>query len=250
MSDVVLIHGFLEDRSMWDDFSAYLRQVEPGWRIFRYDLPGHGEAPSLDGEHTMEAMAQIIHEQMQRDGVKAPLWIGHSMGGYVGLAYAELYPGNLGGLCLFHSTAHADTDNKKAERVKAADLVLRSPRPFIEMAIHNLFAPYNQSRMKASIEAAIQLALNMSPEAIAKTLLGMRLRPDRIDVLERTPHAAIIGGVDDPVIPYARECATYEQRAVSIRWLEHCGHMGHLERREEAFNALLDWCRTASTQEP
>ena len=198
----------------------------------------------------MEAMAQKIYEQMQRDGVESPRWIGHSMGGYVGLAFAERYPDRLGGLCLFHSTAHADTDLKKAERVKAADLVLRSPRPFIEMAIHNLFAPYNQSRMKSSMEAAIQLALKMSPEAIAKALLGMRLRPDRVDVLEQAPHAAIIGGVDDPVIPFARESATYENSNVAVQWLEHCGHMGHLERREEAFKALLDWCRTASTQEP
>lgn len=250
MSDVVLIHGFLEDRSMWDDFLEYLRGEEPGWRIFRYDLPGHGEAPSLDGEHTMEAMAQEIYEQFQRDGVDSPLWIGHSMGGYVGLAFAELYPDKLGGLCLFHSTAHADTDLKKAERVKAADLVLRSPRPFVEMAINNLFAPYNQSRMKQSIEAAIQLALRMSPEAIAKTLLGMRLRPERVGVLERAPHPAIIGGVDDPVIPFARESATYEKSNVAVHWLEHCGHMGHLERRDEAFTALLQWCRNASKQAP
>lgn len=248
-SNLVLVHGFLEDRTMWDGLCAFLESQLDAPQIWRYNLPAHGGAPSLEEEHTMEAFAHFIGGQLDRDGVEDPIWIGHSMGGYVGLAFAELYPDRLKGLMLFHSTAHADTEAKIQERMKAADLVRRSSRPFIEMAVHNLFAPYNHKRMQSAIHAAVEHASLMEPEGIAKTLLGMRLRPDRVEVFKRMSHAAVVGGVDDPVIPYARERATYEHSNVQTHWLEHCGHMGHLERTDEAFRVIYEWVSAVCSAE-
>jgi len=248
-SNLVLIHGFLEDRTMWDGLCSFLEAKPNAPKIWRYDLPAHGTSPALEVAHTMEAFAHFIAEKLDRDGVDDPIWIGHSMGGYVGLAFAELFPNRLKGLMLFHSTAHADSEAKVQERIKAADLVRRSARLFIEMAIHNLFAPYNHKRMQSAIEDAIGQALLMEPEGIAKTLLGMRLRPDRVEVFKQAPYAAVVGGVDDPVIPFARERATYENSKIVVHWLEHCGHMGHLERTDEAFRVIQEWVFAISNSE-
>jgi len=112
---VVLLHGFAEDGDVW---KYQLADLAAGYLVIVPDLPGSGRSDMTD-DMSIEGMALCVkkiidHElpanaSLAEDGITM---IGHSMGGYITLAFANKYPGLLAGFGLFHSTAFADTEEK------------------------------------------------------------------------------------------------------------------------------------------
>src|SRR4051812_32476186 len=110
---VVLIHGFCEDQSIWSD---YIQKLSRDYHVIVPDLPGFGKSSPEFGEAvTMEYYARRVHEVLEivLQAEERVTFIGHSLGGYVALAFAELYPERINGMGLFHSTAFADNEEKK-----------------------------------------------------------------------------------------------------------------------------------------
>ena len=107
---VVLLHGFLEDASMWN---ALIPELSKKNRVVAIDLLGHGNTNSLGYVHTMEDMANTVKAVLSHLSLRKFIFIGHSMGGYVALAFAKLYPENIKGLCLLNSTYEADDLERK-----------------------------------------------------------------------------------------------------------------------------------------
>ncbi|MDZ7613245.1 MAG: alpha/beta fold hydrolase [Flavobacteriaceae bacterium] len=120
---VVLLHGFLENRSMWKDIAAELCKR---YKVVSIDLFGHGGTGNLGYIHTMEAQAHMVKQVLDTLNLRRYVLVGHSMGGYISLALAEEYPDNIKGLCLLNSTAMEDTDEKKMNRDRA---IVRSKKP-------------------------------------------------------------------------------------------------------------------------
>ena len=236
---VVLAHGFLESSEMWADF---LKVVPKGFQYILPDLPGHGASDVWDHKHTMDMMAGVVERVLSHLKIEEPVaWIGHSMGGYVGLAFTELFPQRTHSLCLFHSQAHADSDDKKRDRLRAVEALRAGKEKFIHQSIENLFAPYNRRHLKNEIEHAAQTADLMPTEGIIAALLGMRERPDRQSIIKSLAHAMTIVGKDDPVISSERQIETYTGTSVVLRVIEKCGHMGHLEQPNAVFQDLTDF---------
>ena len=113
---VVLLHGYLENLSMWDCFISELSKKN---RIVSIDLLGHGQSDCLGYVHSMEDQAEMVSEDLSHLKIKKAVLIGHSMGGYVALAFAELYSDHMKGLVLMNSTSRADSDEKKHNRNRA-----------------------------------------------------------------------------------------------------------------------------------
>ncbi len=107
---VVLLHGFLGSHIIWE---STISSLSKSFRVIAIDLPGHGDTDCFGYVHTSELIAKCVKTVMDNLRLKKYVIIGHSMGGYAGLAFADLFPDNLRGLCLYHSTAFADTDEKK-----------------------------------------------------------------------------------------------------------------------------------------
>jgi pimeloyl-ACP methyl ester carboxylesterase len=106
---LVLLHGFLEDSSIFGNLMAGLSD---DFRIVTIDLPGHGQSGILGYVHTMEDMAEAVNTVLSGLQIADCMMVGHSMGGYVALAFAALYPQSLLALGLFHSSAAADSEAK------------------------------------------------------------------------------------------------------------------------------------------
>ena len=106
---VVLLHGFLENQSMW---KAFIPELVKKHRIITIDLLGHGETECLGYVHTMEDQADMVHHVLHELKIRKAVLIGHSMGGYVALAFAELYPDNVKGIVLQNSTSRADSEER------------------------------------------------------------------------------------------------------------------------------------------
>src|ERR1035437_7644456 len=117
---IVLLHGFLGSHEIW---SECVKKLSKKFRIIAIDLPGHGETPAIGYYHSMELLAQSVKAVLDKIGVRRYLIVGHSMGGYAALAFAELYPENVSGLCMFHSTSYADSEGKKKDRDRIIGLV-------------------------------------------------------------------------------------------------------------------------------
>src|SRR4030066_2144868 len=153
---LLLLHGFCESSEIWDDFRGALSKR---FRVITPDLLGHGKnvPPAVrnsSGEYvnTMEMQAESAAAVLKSAGVDRCTVVGHSMGGYTALAFAELFPEKVRGLCLFHSTAMADPEEKKRDRDKAIEVVRKDKDAFVEGMIPKMFAPSNAERMKKDRE--------------------------------------------------------------------------------------------------
>nr|MBF6607516.1 alpha/beta hydrolase [Flavobacterium sp.] len=131
---LVLLHGFLENRWMWDYF---VQQFAKKYRVITVDLLGHGESESRGYVHSMEDNADVVHAVLSELRIRKCIIAGHSMGGYVALAFAELYPDLMKGLMLLNSTSRADSDEKKTNRDRAIKAVKQNHTNFVRLSIAN-----------------------------------------------------------------------------------------------------------------
>jgi pimeloyl-ACP methyl ester carboxylesterase len=177
---IVLLHGFLESGMMWENF---VRRLSSSFTVITIDLPGHGKSGVLSAIHTMDEMAEAVHWVLKSQNISKCLMAGHSMGGYVTLAFAEKYPRMLKGLILFHSHAAADSPEVLLYRERTIKLVQKDHLGFIRNFIPDLFDPENVSRYEKEIHILGEMALKTSKEGIIAALEGIKNRPDRQHVL-------------------------------------------------------------------
>ncbi len=225
---VVLLHGFLGSHKIWENTISNLSK---SYRVIAIDLPGHGNTECFGYVHSMELMAKSVKAVMDSLRLKKYVIIGHSMGGYIGLAFAELFPENLKGLCLFHSSAYSDNDDKKRDRTRSIKVVKANHKIYTTEVIKNLFATQNAKYLKKEIAFAQKIASTVSKQSIIASLEGMKDRPNRDIILGLAsyPVMMIIGELDN-VLPYQQLLEQSELiKQKHVLYLEYDGHMGFLE---------------------
>jgi pimeloyl-ACP methyl ester carboxylesterase len=245
---VVLLHGYLESLEIWDDF--YLR-LTPYYRVIRIDIPGHGQSDVIADVHDMDLMAEAVNAVLQHLNIRRCALTGHSMGGYVSLADLAHYPERLAGICLFHSSPFADTEEKKAYRTKEIRLVNEGKLPLIcYTTIPNGFATDNLQILSTQVEYARQIARQTSPAGVTAILKGMRERPDRQELMKtNTVPTLFLLGKKDNYIAFDRlasVAATFPHTTVAA--LEHSGHSGYLEEPQKSAELLLTFLNRCYAQ--
>jgi len=233
---IVLLHGFLENALIWEPFISMLSKQN---RVICIDLLGHGKTGCLGYVHTMELMAETVEAVLNHLKIKRSTFIGHSMGGYVSLAFAEKNPDAIKGLCLMNSTANADSPEKKKNRDRAILAVKQNHKTFIRLAIANLFNPKNRTIFSEKIKAVIEDAQQTPLQGIIAALEGMKIRVNREALLHFTPFKKmLILGKKDPVIDY--ESLTSEIKNTKVELVEFPdGHMSHIENKDEFLHKIM-----------
>jgi pimeloyl-ACP methyl ester carboxylesterase len=235
---IVLLHGFLENQKMWNN---YIDAFSKRNRVITVDLLGHGETECLGYVHTMEDNAEAVHAVVTELGIQKAVFVGHSMGGYVALAFAELYPDAVKGIVLLNSTALADSEERKTNRDRAIKAVKQSYINFISLSIANLFSEDNRERLNQEIESTKKEALKTPLQGIVASLEGMKVRPSREALLHLTAYPKmIILGKKDPVLNYEQTKEQIEDTDVELVSFPD-GHMSHIENDEELTAVLLDF---------
>ena len=233
---IVLLHGFLENKGMWD---FYIPELSKKNRIITIDLLGHGETECLSYVQTMEDNADAVHAVLSELRIRKAIFVGHSMGGYVALAFAELYPDTIKGLVLLNSTARADSEERKTNRDRAIKAVKQSFINFISLSIANLFSENNRERLAAVIEKVKKEALHTPLQGIVASLEGMKIRQDREVLLHLTPFPKLlILGEKDPVLNYEETKEQIENTTVKLVTFPD-GHMSHIENQDQLLIVLL-----------
>ncbi|THF49457.1 alpha/beta hydrolase [Flavobacterium supellecticarium] len=238
---LVFLHGFLENAGMWDFYTA---EFSKKYRVITIDLLGHGQSESIGYIHSMEDMADAVQTVLSELRIRKAVFIGHSMGGYVALAFAELYPDHVKGMVLLNSTSRADSDERKRNRDRAIVAVKQSYTNFIKMSIANLFSEDNRDRLADAIETAKTEALKTPLQGIIAALEGMKTRNDREVILHFAPYPIVlILGKKDPVLNYQDSLEQIENTDVKLITFND-GHMSHLENRDELVSVLRDFFKT------
>ena len=223
---IVLLHGFLENSNMWHKLSPHITKTN---RVITIDLLGHGQTGCLGYIHTMEDMADTVDAVLVKLKIEKALFIGHSMGGYVSLAYAEKYASNVIGICLANSTSHADSLERKLNRDRAIHGVKKNYKTFVSMAVTNLFAENNRDKFKKEIETVKIEALKTPLQGIIAALEGMKIRPNRENALKNAKFKKLfIIGLNDTVIE--RDSLVNEAKKTNTNFVELSGgHMSYIE---------------------
>ena len=227
---VVLIHGFAETGHIWQNTVSALHQH---YTCIIPDLPGSGESESIGFEqevtNIIDNFAIIIKEILVQESIAKCIMIGHSMGGYVSLSFAEQFPERITGLGLFHSTAYADSEEKKLNRLKSIQFIRNNGvNEFLKTSIPGLFKqPYH----KLISEVFLQQTMQTSANTCIQYYEGMMSRKDRIQVLKAlTVPVLFIIGEFDMAVPLSQSLSQcYLPAIAEIHILRNSAHMGMLE---------------------
>ena len=240
---IVLLHGYLESMLVWDDFVPYLYKEV---RVVTLDLPGHGISVVQGEKHSMEFLADTVADALHALGIERCTLVGHSMGGYVALAFCERHPEMLDGLVLFSSTPNPDTPEKADNRRREIALVQAGKKELLARVAPSAgFAEENRDRMKDYIEDLTEQVFITEDSGIVALLNGMIDRKDQNEMLRQTkvPVLFILGRKDNYIPVEVAEKMVANHPEAEVVWLEHSGHMGFLEEPETAAAALLEFVR-------
>ncbi len=233
---IVLLHGYLENKCMWNFFIPIFTQEN---RVVSIDLLGHGKTDCLGYIHTMEEQAELVLTVINHLKIQKIILIGHSMGGYIALAFAEKYPSNISKLVLLNSTAYDDNDERKKNRDRAIKMVKRDYESFVRLSISNLFSNENRELLQADIENVKLEALKTPLQGIIAALEGMKIRKNRLEVLYKAKYPILLVlSKKDPVLDYEIHQKQIENTSVQLATLEY-GHMSHIESKNSLLEVLL-----------
>ena len=229
---IVLVHGFLCSHEVWSELA---KSLSKRFRVIAIDLPGHGETPCIGYYHSMELLAQCVKAVLDKAKVRRYILAGHSIGGYTVLAFAELFPENVSGLCLLNSTSYGDSEEKRKNRDRAIRLVKKEHKHYVTEVVASLFAPALLPKLKNQVSKVKRISERITKQSIINTLEGMKERKNRDLILKFAEYPVLfIIGKKDTVVDYQ---TMYPQMGLckypSVLMLEDSAHMSFYEFPEE-----------------
>jgi pimeloyl-ACP methyl ester carboxylesterase len=238
---LVLLHGFCESRELWKYCE---KELAIHFRVIAPDLPGFGESRLEDPEASMEYFADKVKELLDSLKISQCVMVGHSLGGYITLAFAERYESCLKGFGLFHSTAFADSEERKENRNKTITFIEKHGVPaFAQSFVAPLFSLRNRELLRTEIQDLIRIAASSSEHGVIETTKAMRDREDRTSVLKNsTVPVLFVAGKRDGTIPLEKSLEQCHLAKHSIvHFLSEAGHMGMIENKAEAIKILRNY---------
>jgi pimeloyl-ACP methyl ester carboxylesterase len=238
---IILLHGFLENSSMWDFCIPEMAKTN---RVIAIDLLGHGQSECMGYIHTMEDQADMVFAVLQHLKIKKSTLIGHSMGGYVALAFAELYSKNIKSLVLMNSTSYEDNPERKKNRERAIKMVKKDYTSFVRLSISNLFSVENRTILVNEIDNVKLEALKTPLQGIIAAQEGMKIRKDCELILQalKIPILLILSK-KDPVLDYEENIKQIKNTTIQLVTFAD-GHMSHIENRGELLKVLMAFVST------
>ena len=241
---ILLIHGFGEDHAIWKNQIEFLSSH---YRVIAPNLPGvhckplalhHSQAPNI------RMYVEVLHELMHHLQIEQYYIIGHSMGGYIGLSFADYYVNHVQGLLLFHSTTYEDNEAKKTSRMKVAEFIQEwGVSKYLETATPNLFGDAFKKTNPGVIQNVIESGSSISQEAMIQFVFAMRNRKAMTHLLKQSnlPVWMIVGEADLAVpIQDSLEQIKLLPSSNSLV-LNNVGHMGMFEATNQV-NEFIHQC--------
>ena len=211
---------------MWNEISSELSKRN---RIVTIDLLGHGRSDCLGYLHSMELFSETVEAVLKQLRIRKCIVIGHSLGGYVALAFAERNPQKIKGLCLLNATSNEDDQERKQLRTRANMMIQNNFTTMVRMSFTNLFSEVSRVNYADEIKNGLDEALKTSIQGYIAGQEGMKLRPNRNHVLAKNDFKKmIITGRKDPVLEIQKSIEEAEKTNSKLIIFPD-GHMSHIE---------------------
>jgi len=238
---ILLIHGFLGAKEIWLDLESRLAK---NFKVVSIDLPGHGQSDCIGYVHNMELLAECCKSLLNHLSIRKAIVVGHSLGGYVSLAFGEKFPDSVLGLMLVNSTAKGDSDNRIKSRNQLIRMVKKDRLKLLGSLVPSFF---NIKGRKTTwqIKRYLKMAQNCSEQSIIAAAEGMKNRKEREIVLKFAPYPYhyIIGARDSILDSSQLIKETKIGSNGSYSLLEDVSHMSLVERKEEVFRAIKSFSK-------
>jgi 3-oxoadipate enol-lactonase len=231
-SPLVLLHGYPLDHHLWDEVAPLLTDT---FELILPDLRGFGESSTVDSFYTMEDIASDIAALLDHLEIEKTAMVGHSMGGYVALAFLRLYPERLTGLGWVSTQVLADAPDRRDGRYKSA----------AEVADKGIASVVETMTPKFTSDARLQEFARESmerqqPAGYIGALKAMAERLDSTPLLSSINiPVVIVHGDADLLIPLdrAREVKAALPNAHLVE-IHGAGHMPMMEDKKKTAEAL------------
>jgi pimeloyl-ACP methyl ester carboxylesterase len=240
---VVLLHGYLESSEVWNGFYEKLASE---FRVISVDLPGHGLSDIYDEVHSMEFMATVIKELLESLNIKKGFITGHSLGGYVALAFVELFPEYLSGYCLFHSHPLPDSPEAIEKRIREIVIVRAGKKHLMYPDnVERMFAPSNLEKYSEALRRSKEIASRLPGDGIIAVLSGMMQRPSRLGVMEegKVPCLWILGSMDSYIPCDLIQSKVKLPQNATVVVLEDSGHLGFIEEEDNSVDVITKFVK-------
>lgn len=240
---IVLLHGFPFDRYLWYELAE---QLSGEFTLIIPDLPSSGKSTYTGETLTMEDMADFVKLILEHENCGPAIVAGHSMGGYVALAFASLYPELLRGLCLVHSLATADSEEKKQQRRRSIELFRKGGGAlFVRQMVSGLFAEHNSKPLETAINSITERAVQTDPFSLERFYNAMIMRADRQNnlIASNIPVFWAIGENDVIAPPQKIMQQTSLANLNFVYVYSKCGHMGMVEATDALAHDMAAFAR-------
>ncbi len=240
---VVLLHGFGENSNI---FKYQIEFLKEDYTVIVPDLPGSGMSALPAEEMTMELLADFVHEILLQEKMQKVILLGHSMGGYATLAFAERYRDELLAFGLIHSSAYEDDSTKKENRRKSIKLIRNEGKEvFLKAMVPNLYSERSKREIPQELDFHLTMALEISSDSLVAYYNAMINRPDRTHILrDNNLPVLFVIGKEDNAIPYRDMLAQSIMTNISsIELFEDTGHTGMLEMPQKVNETLNNFCK-------
>ena len=245
---LIFIHGFCENQTIWKDFIPHFSD---SYQVITLDLGGFGESQYLLPQScSIETLAEQVADLLQSLHISKANFVAHSLGGYVALALAEKYPALIESLCLFHSTALADSPEKKATRNKVIEFVQKvGVSQYIESFVSPLFYTKRLTELSEKVKFLEEIGKKTPLKTILAVVAAMRDRKNRLGVVKNAnfPILYIIGKEDGAVSWESYKEQIQINSQIQSLILEETGHMGMFERPKETIEAIKRFLEMLNT---
>jgi pimeloyl-ACP methyl ester carboxylesterase len=245
---VMLVHGFIEEGGMWDETA---KKLQDNYKVIIPDLPGFGKSKVNNWDKavatqglTMQWYAGYLKAICDAEKIKTMVLLGHSMGGYITLHFAEKYPGLLKGFGLLNAHCYADSDEKKANRLKGIEFIRKhGSAPFVAELYNSIFHDVYKNKHQKFIDKLIEKAAKYTPESLMRANAAMMNRQDKSLVLKNAIAPVLfISGKQDPSAPLEPMLKQVSLPAIAdVSIFDNCKHMSIFEYKKETIAAIQNF---------
>ncbi|WP_379131371.1 alpha/beta fold hydrolase [Paenibacillus sp. sgz500958] len=238
---LVLLHGFCGSSEYWEKLVPHL---SGRFRVITPDLRGHGSSDAPLRAYTIEQMADDVLALL--DGLELPkvTLLGHSLGGYIALSFAQRHASRLNSFGLIHSTGYPDSEEAKEKRLASVSTIQNQGiTAFVDALVPGLFAPSSREHTPQLVDRVKEIGYKTPPQGAVGSALAMRERPDRRDVISASElPVLLVAGAEDGLVP-SEKTFTSDKRNVTQAIISGAGHMSMFEAPERLAEVIKDFMK-------
>lgn len=242
---LVLLHAFPLSNAMWRGQIDFLAKE---FKVIAPNVRGIGATSPFRGTPSIEQMAHDVAALLADMNLAQPMILcGLSMGGYVALAFARLYPQRLGALVLCDTQAAPDTPEARAKREENIEFAQSHSAPeLLERMLPNLLGETTRATRPKVVEAVRQMANELEPQSLVQLLQALRDRPDATPHLEQIKvPTLILCGLEDTITPPEISKSLAQSIPNSeLHLIPQAGHLSNLERPQDFNKHMMAFLRT------